>query len=168
MCTACGGAQSEPRGWSYLKPHPGTPLPGTISAAYVLGNRPGKFGPPQGGGVPPVPPISLSHAMLALIVRQKRPRCNLNATLRILHLPPLSLPKVWSCPRCTPLIRLHQHHYKRVTWLARHTHCLPHIHPEANPAKEACEEIELPLYPLQLGRGDEAIVGIEIYRQVLY
>ena len=53
--TAHDGAQSKPRGWTGLTPHTGTPLPGTGSATFVSGRRPGKSGPPQeGGGCPPL------------------------------------------------------------------------------------------------------------------
>ena len=56
LCPAHGSAQSESRGWSYLKNHPGTPLTGIGAATYVSGKRPGKFGPPWGeGGGGPVP-----------------------------------------------------------------------------------------------------------------
>ena len=46
--------QSEPGGWYYLTPHPGTPLLGTGAATEISGNRPSKFGPPRGcwWGVP--------------------------------------------------------------------------------------------------------------------
>ena len=35
LCHAHGGVQGEPRGWSDLKPHPGTPLPGNGAATDV-------------------------------------------------------------------------------------------------------------------------------------
>ena len=116
LCPAHGGAQIEPGGWSDLNPHPCTPLLVTIAATYVLGNRPGKFGPPWGGGWGfPVPP---THAVLDLTVRQQRPRCDLNSALRAVHPPPLSLLKGFTCPRCMPLVRFHRHTARRVAWLA--------------------------------------------------
>ena len=35
LCPTCGGAQSEPGGWSNLKSHPGTPISVTGSATYI-------------------------------------------------------------------------------------------------------------------------------------
>ena len=49
LCPARGSAQSEPGGWSDLRPLPGNPLPGTEDATGVLVKRSGKFGPPPGG-----------------------------------------------------------------------------------------------------------------------
>ena len=55
-----GGAKSESVGWSDLKPHLGTPLPGTGAIKYFLGNRTSKFGPPgEGGGPSPVPKTTI-------------------------------------------------------------------------------------------------------------
>ena len=55
LCSAHGGAQSKPRGWSGLKFHPGTPIPGTGAATDVLVKIPGKFG--RGGLPPPWSPL---------------------------------------------------------------------------------------------------------------
>ena len=63
---ACGGVQSESRGWSDLTPLPGTLLPGIRAATIFLGRRPRslhllgchhpprKIGLPQGSALPVV------------------------------------------------------------------------------------------------------------------
>ena len=102
----------------------------------------------------------MAHVVLALTVRQKKPCHYLNSAIYTLHLHPLPLPKLRPCPRHQPLIRLHRHPYRHVTFLTNHTHRLPRIFPEADPVKEACKYAECPLQPLQLGRGNEFIFGI--------
>ena len=67
-----------------------------------------------------------------------------------------------------PLIRLHQYLTSPVACLARNDHHLTRICTEDDPVKEVCEEVEHPQQPLRLRRGDESIVGIKIFLQVLY
>ena len=101
LCSTHGGAQSEPRGCSNLKPNQFTPLPVNGAATDVSGKRSGKFGPPGAGGGVPVPP---THGVLSLTVRQQRPHVDLNSALWPVHLTLPSLTKGWLCNRCPPLV----------------------------------------------------------------
>ena len=143
LCPTHGGAQSEPGVWTSLTPYPGTPITGTRAATDVSEKIPGKSRTPlevRGGF--PAPP---THAVMALMIHQQQPRCNLNSALRKLHPHPLLLPKCQPCPCSQPLIRIHQHPDRRLVWLASHTRHLACIFPEANPVEEAFKDAELPL-----------------------
>ena len=133
ICVLHMEVQSEPRGWSGLKPRTGTSLSGTGAATNFFGKRPGKFVPPRGGvggGGFLVPP---NHAMLALMLRQQQPSRDLNSSIQSVYPPPLSILKLWPFPRPPPPIRIHQHLDRRVAWLASHAHRLPRICHEVDP-----------------------------------
>ena len=55
-----------------------------------------------------------------------------------------------------------------MAWLAIHVHHLLHISPEADPVKEAFEDIELLLQPIWVGQGNYSIIGIKVRRQFPY
>ena len=107
------GVKSESGGWSDLMPHPAPPLPGTRATTYVLGKRPGKYGPSWGVVVCvplPGPPISCRPVSAgALAVTLLQPQIHTPSTLpsstvctKILDLSPLS----FSCgtPPTSPLV----------------------------------------------------------------
>ena len=138
MCPTCGGAQSEPGGWSGLTPHPGTPLLGTRFATVLLGRIPHMSGPPREGGggggwTTLVPP---THSMLTMTLRQQQPCSDLYDVLWALDPHPLSLPIRRNNSRCTPLITHHLYPAMQVAWMACHNNHLTCIFPEESPVKE--------------------------------
>ena len=104
----------------------------------------------------------MANGVLTLMVRQQRPRRDLDSVLCTLHPHPLPLPIHRSHLRRQIIIRHHKHPSRRVSWLTIHAHHLPCIRPEANPAEEAYEDIENLLQPLRLGRRNKSIFSMEV------
>ena len=140
LSPARGGVQSESGGCSDSTPLSGTPLPFTRSAIEVSGRRPGKSVPPRevGGGVP-------SYSAMYLAVCQQQSRYYVNSALRVLHPPPLALPKRLSHPCCPSLVGLLLHLAWRLAWLAYHANRLLCVLMWVKPVEEADEYIKRPL-----------------------
>ena len=104
--------------------------------------------------------------VLELMVRQQLPCRDLNYALQEVYPPRLSLPRSWPCTRIPPIIHLHQNPAVHVAWMAIHAHRIPRICTDAIPVKEACEDVERPMQPLQLGQGNKSIARIKILQKV--
>ena len=116
------------------------------------------------GGVSP--PSTPPHAVLELTVHYSQPRYNLNSALQELHPPLLLLPKCCPYPRFPSLVGFFRHNACHMIWLTCHDSRIIRVCLSADPVEDSGEGIIHPLYTIRLGQYCEAIVAIEIFRQV--